>query len=113
MGNYASLVWKSSDVAPAPTIGNAYEGQDVSGNSIIATEASVIETVGGGIGNADIVDSAVEKKAEEAVVEKKEEGEKKEEVVADLVKDSAVLNPTPQQSPKMNGKRKNKKGKHH
>jgi hypothetical protein len=112
MGNYTSLVWKSSSEVAPETMTVAYTGQDASGSGVIApsmviTEASVIESTVNG--NADIKPVEDETVVAEVVptAAAVEEGNK------DLIKDSAVLNPSPQQSPKLNGKRKHKKGKHH
>ncbi len=112
MGNYTSLVWKSSSEVAPETMTVAYTGQDVSGGggvvpSVVITEASVIESNGNG--NADI--KTVGEVAVEDAVAATEAPVKEEN--KDLVKESAVLNPSPQQSPKLNGKRKNKKGRHH
>lgn len=109
MGNYTSLVWKSSSEVVPEVMNVAYVGQDASGGGVVApsSETAVIE--GTGNGNADIKtvgEVAVEGAATATEAPVKEENK-------DLVKDSAVLNPSPQQSPKLNGKRKNKKGRRH
>ena len=104
MGNYTSLVWKSSSEVVPENMTVAYTGQDASGSvtpSTIITDTSVIETTGNS--NANIIPIEEVKGGDIPVEEKHNE----------LIKDSAVLNPSPQQSPKLNGKRKHKKGKHH
>jgi hypothetical protein len=136
MGNYTSLVWKSSDVAPTPdNLTVAYESQNVSadssngnvvavagsstvvaepsvittGSSTVVTESSVIITESSVITTGSSVITTEPSIIEPAVTDNTNDNIKN----ADVTKDSAVLNPSPQQSPKLNGKRKNKKGKHH
>ena len=113
MGNYTSLVWKSSDVAPTPdNLTVAYESQNVSAdssNSNVVAEPSVITT-----GSSTVVTEPSTIITESSIIESVVTANTNDDIKnADVTKDSAVLNPSPQQSPKLNGKRKNKKGKHH